>query len=208
MDPISSGSEDPTATNLLTGVVSDCCPNCHASLASDQRYCLNCGQRRGKPRFTLETMAARAGEDIEAAGPPLHRSRFSPATSMVAGVATLLLAMGVGVLIGHNTDNGPQRASAPVQVLTVGGGAGTGSAATTNGSSPAGMRGAHKAGKVKPVIVHLSPKVQQAANNAASKVLGSSNTLAPNVTQGIGQSCSGGAGCQNGTFTGNFFPNG
>jgi hypothetical protein len=58
------------------------------------------------------------------------------------------------------------------------------------------------------VIVHLTPKIQHQAAAAATKVFGQSGNLSKNVTQQQGGSCSGGAGCQNGHFTGNFFPGG
>jgi hypothetical protein len=61
---------------------------------------------------------------------------------------------------------------------------------------------------VKVTHVVVTQKVKAAATAAASKVLGSSNNLAHNATQQVGSSCNGGAGCQNGKFTGNFFPGG
>jgi hypothetical protein len=39
-------------------------------------------------------------------------------------------------------------------------------------------------------------------------VLGNSGNLASNATQQQGGACSGGAGCESGKFTGNFFPGG
>ena len=51
-------------------------------------------------------------------------------------------------------------------------------------------------------------KVKAAANNAAGQVLGTSNNLAKDPTVQVGQSCSGGAGCEGGKFTGNFFGGG
>src|ERR1700722_6408667 len=41
--------------SMLVGVPSDRCSSCGAELAVDQRYCVACGQRRGKPRFNLAT---------------------------------------------------------------------------------------------------------------------------------------------------------
>jgi hypothetical protein len=54
----------------------------------------------------------------------------------------------------------------------------------------------------------VTAKTARAATAAASKVLGSSGSIAHNATQSVGGSCSGGSGCQNGKFTGNFFPGG
>jgi hypothetical protein len=181
-------------------------------MAADQRYCLNCGERRGHARFSPDAFAVSVA--TTAAAPPVppadSRSRFSSGTTIVAGVATLLIAMGVGVLIGVNSNNTPARVPA-AQVVTVSGG---GSAASTNPTAatpatPSQKAAGAKAGKkAKRTVVHVTAKTARAATAAASKVLGSSNNLANNVQQSIGGSCSGGAGCQNGKFTGNFFPNG
>lgn len=198
-----TGTDKPT-TELVWGPVGGRCASCGAPLASDQSYCLSCGARRGKPRFPITSAVAPA----PVASPPERRPprpRGSSAATLVAGVATLLIAMGVGVLIGHySITPTAQRASAPVVVRVSGGGS---SAATTPAASnPAATKkpGSVKA-KAKTVVVRLTPKLQQKAAAAASQVFGQSGSLAKNVTQQVGTSCSGGAGCQNGKFTGNFF---
>ena len=206
MDAIRTAEEDAPTTELVTGAVGDRCANCQAALAPDQRYCVNCGARRGRPRFSYESMAAPADATI----PPRTRPpRFSSGTSLVAGVATLLIAMGVGVLIGHDSNSStPARAPAPQVITLGGGGAGTGATAgtgTTSGATPAGKA---SKGKTKVTTVHVTAKTAKAASAAAGKVLGSSNNLSNNVSQQVGGSCTGGAGCENGKFTGNFFPGG
>jgi hypothetical protein len=208
MDAIRATEEDAPTTELVTGVVGDRCANCQAPLAPDQRYCVNCGERRGRPRFSYESMAAQAAP--AAAGgpvPPRQRARFSSGTTLVAGVATLLIAMGVGVLIGNDSNSTPARAPAP-QVITVGGGAATGTTAGTGTTSGATTTGTAKTSKGKTKVVHVTAKTAKAATQAAGKVLGSSHSLSNNVTQQVGGSCTGGSGCQNGKFTGNFFPGG
>lgn len=203
-------------TELVGGVVRERCANCQAPLAPDQRYCVNCGERRGRPRFSDDTIAAQAAAGPAAAAvPPPPRSRISSGTTLVAGIATLLIAMGVGVLIGEKSSSGstPGRASAPA-VITVGGSGTTGAAAAGTGAAASGGTAAAihtkggKRGKVKVTVVHVTPKTAKAATAAASKVLGSSDSLSKNVQQQVGGNCTGGAGCQNGTFTGNFFPGG
>lgn len=208
-----SRTEDDGAptTELVTSAVDDRCAHCRAPLASEQRYCVNCGARRGKPRFTAEALAAQTSlvpASVAEPAPP-HRPRASPATTLVAGVATLLIAMGVGVLIGHNSSSTPTRAPAQ-QVITVGGGAGTAtgpaSSASTasSGGSKHSKRTAAGAHKTKVTVVHLTPKATKAAAAAATKVLGASAPKAPTVTQG--QSCAAGTpGCSNGHFSGTFF---
>jgi len=205
-------AEAPTR-ELLAGAVGDRCTNCQAPLASDQRYCVNCGERRGKPRFSYATMAAQAAAaPAEVPARPQHRSRASSGAALVAGVGTLLLAMGVGVLIGHDNNSSTRASSPGVQVVTVGGGSGSAAATPTTGASgtaggrtaAASPKAAAAAAKANVPTVHLTPKTTQAASQAAKKVLGGS---APkNPTQKVGGKCtSGTAGCQNGTFTGNFF---
>ena len=209
-DAIRAADDAPT-TELVTGVVGDRCPNCQTPLAPDQRYCVSCGERRGRPRFSYDTVAAQqVPVAATAPPPPPRRARWSSASTLVAGVATLLIALGVGVLIGHDSNSTPAKAPA-AQVITVGGGsgatgttAGTGSTASTGSSSTSGKKG----GKVKVTKVTVTAKTAKAATQAASKVLGSSKNLSSNAQQSIGGSCTGGAGCQNGKFTGNYFPSG
>jgi hypothetical protein len=176
-------------------------------MASDQRYCVNCGARRGRPRFPAEPVAS-AGDRVPApapAAPPSPQSRWGGATALIAGVGTLLLAMGVGVLIGHNTSDTPTRAAAP-QVITVGGG--TANAATTATSPTATTAKQTPQGsstKPKTAVVHVTPKVSKAAAGAASKTLGGSAPKNPTVSSG--DSCQqGDSGCgKDGKFDGSFF---
>jgi hypothetical protein len=133
----------------------------------------------------------------------------SYAATLVAGVATLLIAMGVGVLIGHDSNTSTPAHTPAAQIITVNGGGAAGGVATGAASNRTAATHRKKA-KVKPTVVHVTAKTAKAATAAASKVLGSSasKNLSRNVQQQVGGSCSGGAGCQNGKFTGNFFPGG
>jgi hypothetical protein len=208
MHPIPNHEQDDAATTeLVAGPVGDRCTNCQNPLASDQRYCVHCGQRRGKPRFSFDSLGAQAAA-AEAPEPKPHRSRVSSATTLVAGVATLLLAMGVGVLIGHDSNGSPTRASAPAQIVTVGGGAAAG-VGSSGGGATAKLKKSGKVHKTKQVVVHLNAQVKAKASAAANKVFGNNGgNLVNNPTVQPGQACSGGAGCQNGKFTGNFFGGG
>ena len=89
------------------------CPNCGARMAADQRYCLNCGHRRGEPRLPfmdavvfMESMSARRAPARRAAASPARANRSSARmnanAALIAGVATLVLAIGVGFLIGRS----------------------------------------------------------------------------------------------------------
>jgi hypothetical protein len=121
----------------------------------------------------------------------------------------LLIAMGVGVLIGQNSNNSAPRASSPpVQVVTVGGGAaGASTTASANNATAAARSTTSTKRKVKPVVVHLTAKTQAKAAAAARQVIGAGAPKNPTIQQG--QSCSAGqSGCSNGHFTGSFFNGG
>jgi hypothetical protein len=105
------------------------CRTCGAPLAADQRYCLNCGNRRAEARLAFldvlaqQVPAAAATETTTTTrrGPHGLFGRMSTNAAAVAGVACLVLALGVGVLIGGlGSDDAP--ASSP-QIITVGGAA-------------------------------------------------------------------------------------
>jgi hypothetical protein len=202
-------------------------------MAPDQRYCVDCGERRGKPRFTAPTTGAKApaGGQLPKRA-PRQRSRISASasTTLIAGVATLLLALGVGVLIGEN--NAPTPVAQKATVITVSGGAGTGTTAATapstgsstqpTASTPTTAASSGKTGskasspasskataKVAPVSATkaTSPAAVNAANQAVAKTLGSSHV--GNATAQPGQSCTAGTpGCQGGKQTGRLFGGG
>jgi hypothetical protein len=121
------------------------CAECGAPLASDQRYCLNCGHRRGGPRLPFEgTLAAGSTSGDEGS-----RSRDVSPLSAVAGVALLGVLLLVGVLIGRGNGSSPTQAPAPV-VQVGGAGADTPSgggrsvntsAGTVTSDWPAGKEG-------------------------------------------------------------------
>ena len=208
------GSPEPTR-QLSLAQSRDHCVNCGAPLASDQRYCVTCGERRGKPRFAIAGPHEEVVEEVvstRTSSTP-RRPRTSAGFNLIAGVATLLLAMGVGVLIGHNnsTNNTGRTAAAPAITINGGGAANgsTGSPAASTGSgshsSKAGTAKSKHGGSTKGAK-NAPPKIViQKASAAASKVTGGSAKVAgANATQG--SACSAGtAGCQNGKLTGNYF---
>jgi hypothetical protein len=210
---------EPPTDQLLSGPIGDRCANCDATLAADQRYCLNCGERRGRTRFAAGSAPVPSGSvttTTTTVAEPVVARRNSAGITLIAGIATLILAMGVGVLIGQN-NNAPvtqTRAAAP-QVIVNGGG---------NGSSGSGSAGSSAASTgtvkhAKPVKVIKTEKAKaakaaaaakptaaavQKAGNAAAKVTGGNNTQKPTVQPGQ-QCASGTPGCTNGKFTGTFF---
>jgi hypothetical protein len=175
---------------------SDRCRACGAPLASDQRYCVECGERRGAARFALPTPGP-AVDSAPSSRRVRRRPRMTPSATLIAGVATLLLAMGIGVLIGQVSNNGatPRAAAAPSVHVTFGGGAAStnaGATTSTTTSTPSTSSKSHKSsGKPKSATATTSVKTVQAAPP-------------PTVTVGAKGS---GAGYQNGHFTGNFFGN-
>lgn len=137
------------------------CEQCGSPLAADQRYCLNCGRRRGGPRVDYrERMRGNAaptgGEPApapavtEAKEPEKGQRDYAPLAA-VGGIAVLGLMLLIGVLIGRGDSSGT--APAPAPVVVQGGGATTagagGGAAGGEGAGSAGLGTSGGAGKSK-----------------------------------------------------------
>ncbi len=179
------------------------------AVATDQRYCLHCGQRCGEPRLPfmnavtfMDAMRTPSEALAAPAPPPRRRRRISPNAALIAGVGTLLLAMGVGVLIGHSGNQTvATNAAAPAQVITVHGG---GESETTNAAKQAGTNGGSGKGGKK---ASASANRKAATGQGAEEVLKpSAGVKLPPATAQPGSKCeSGAAGCKGGEFTGDFF---
>jgi hypothetical protein len=197
------------------------CPTCGAAMAPDQRYCLTCGHRRGDPRlpFMDAVVFMDAVKKSEQAPPitpqtakqPDRRPLMSANASLVAGVATLVLAIGVGVLIGRSGEGGSTNAAATPQVIKVGGG-GEEAEESTATSEPKGNTASKGKSKSKPSAAEKQAKAKTQAGSsgtskAAEEVLEpASGVKLPPPTTGLGDKCEEGtAGCENGQFEGNFF---
>ncbi len=192
----------PPAHPSLAPATGEQCPACGAQVAADQRYCLECGQRRGDPR--LPFMDALVFKDALAQRPPeppptlssRRRQRMSPNATLIAGVGTLMLALGVGVLIGHSGSHSASSGAPAVQVVKVP--ATGGATSTTAQASPSG--GSAKAKKAK---VSGGGGTQSAKSNPFLKTTKAAGKLpAPVVKVG---SPGHGRGYKNGHFTGSFF---
>jgi len=204
------GAQPPAASpatavhHSLVAATGEQCPSCGHPIASDQRYCLSCGQRCGDPRLPFMNAvtfmdAMKRPAAAASPPPPPKRRRLSPNAALIASVGTLLLAMGVGVLIGRS---GSDTAAAPQQQapIVIESGGGTESpTASTAGAAP----GAKKSSKPNK---KAAAKAKQAAESGegAADVLHPKVELAPPTVE-VGGKCSSGAGCKNGEFTGEFF---
>lgn len=118
------------------------CAGCGSLLAADQRYCLNCGKRRGGPRVEYrQRTPATAGAPSQIPPPqpdpeqPVKAERDFAPLAAVGGIAVLGLMLLVGVLIGRG-DGDSVPAPAPV-VLPAGAGAATAQAGGGNGGGEA-----------------------------------------------------------------------
>jgi hypothetical protein len=199
----------------------DNCPNCGASLAPDQRYCLACGQRRGEPRLPfmdavvfMESAKRPVQAETAAAPipPPDRRPFMSANASLVAGVATLVLAIGVGVLIGRSGDGGSSNAASPApQIIRVGGGGEVASTARSKeGKDSTNTRSGSN--KPKSATETKAKKKLQTGDSGTTKAVEEVYEPAPGVKiappeQKVGGECDPSvAGCgSSGKFEGNFF---
>jgi hypothetical protein len=182
-------------------------------MAADQRYCLECGIRRGDPRlpfmdavvFMNALKHPAASTQPSPAPAPERRSRMTANASLIAGVATLVLAIGVGVMIGQSGDNGSSVASAPApQIIKVGSGGGETATAPAAGSASEIDGGKGKAKKTKAPEKAIDASGTSEAAAEVLKPAGDVKLPPPTVKPG-GKCESGAAGCEGGEFTGDFF---
>jgi hypothetical protein len=141
------------------------CPSCGTTLAADQRFCLECGERRGEPRLpfmdgrTQPVLAPQPPTPVSPVPMP-RRGSAAAGLSLIAGIGVLLLAMGVGVLIGNS--NGRSAASnRPMQVIAapavIGATAATGATGSTDatGSTAATAATTVKKQNLPPPVVKV-----------------------------------------------------
>jgi len=213
MPPLPVGDANTSSLPPAPTLVSasgDACPNCGATVAADQRYCIECGERRGDPRLpfmdgrsAIEASSAPAQATPYGAyayAPPIAPNRkWSSGLAMLATLGLLVLAMGVGVLIGN--DGGSSNATAQQPVIIGGAGA---TAAT--GASDA--TAASKDSSSKTAAASSSDGDGNTSSGVDAEALAKKNgvKLAP-PTVDLGEKCSkGSVGCSDGgEFTGDYF---
>jgi hypothetical protein len=172
-----AGGTQPNA-GVQTTAGEESCAHCGAPLARDQRYCLECGTPRtylsGMLLERLRTPAGQAQPGTSGQAPPNGVAPYGTAASssawprsnvltLIAGIGVLLLAMGVGVLIGRSGGSSSAATPAP-QVITVGGGTGgasTGAATTptTPAETPASTKPSGSGAAAKSSPTKLAPGV-------------------------------------------------
>lgn len=117
---------EPRLDLATLGEEGDTCAECGAGLATDQRYCLNCGTRRGGSRLEYEQMlfagANSGGGAIAPAGAaPVARipavRDWSPITA-VGSIAVLGVMLLLGVLIGKDDNNNTTQVTAAPATAT------------------------------------------------------------------------------------------
>jgi hypothetical protein len=177
------------------------CANCGAPLAADQRYCLACGARRGSARRPfargsaaatgVTTAVTRLGETPEAA-------RLRTNLSVLGALACLLLALGIGVLIGRGGADRTTGKPAPAQVITVNGAAAPAATTTTpagtdttpatpanpkaakpKASASKSAKGSKSTNKATQNLNKLSGKAYQKQSQKLPKVVGSGGKPPP-----------------------------
>ncbi len=173
-----SGAEQQPQSPPTAGGVEPC-PQCGALLAADQRYCLNCGRRRGEPRLDFRRQRpAAAGQNghapVESAAAPAPDQRkqrdYTPLAA-AGGIAVLGLMLLVGVLIGRgNGDN-----SAPTQptqvVVPQPEGSGASSGAEETGALETKAKPSKKAKSARKAAKNVAPPAAITASEDELKAL-------------------------------------
>src|SRR5262245_3757175 len=130
------------------------CSSCGAPLAADQRYCLNCGERRGDTRVDYARHLAANGAGGNGNGAAAGRSRSGgdrDLTPLLAlgGLFALGVMLAVGVLIGKGGNSGSSSSGPAVVHVqgTAGGTASTGSSKNVSNTSGGAFKSDWPSGK-------------------------------------------------------------
>jgi hypothetical protein len=135
----------------VLGKEGDTCEQCGSALAVDQRYCLNCGWRRGESRVDYEqrllsngaVSANGAANGAAVAAPGPVQQQWTPAFAILA-IALLGVMLLLGVLIGKKGNDNTQTVAAQAAPTTTATAATptTDTTATTAAAKPAKGAGA------------------------------------------------------------------
>jgi hypothetical protein len=132
------GTGDGETVGLpVVGQEGDTCEQCGSVLATDQRYCINCGWRRGEARVDYERRLAggnsTANGAMPAAAPPAQQ--WSPVVA-IGAIALLGVFLLLGVLIGKKDNNTTQTVAAQAPTTTTTAATPTDTTATTASKQP------------------------------------------------------------------------
>ncbi len=196
--PLAGTEETGTPLAAPLSISHEQCSACGATLAPDQRYCVECGQRCGAPRLPFTDRLAQGAQQQPSSRPRPARARASINNTVIAGIGTLLLAMGIGVLIGRTGNGSSSKSGTPaVQVVTV---PGTAAAAPSGESATSTSATSTTAGKSS------SKGASSGATTTKSTGAAPKKAAAPPAKAVVKVGSPGkGPGYQKGKFTGNFF---
>ena len=144
----STPDKDVTVDLPVLGKEGDTCEQCGSALAVDQRYCLNCGWRRGETRVDYETRlnggaaasnGATAPNGAVATATPASQ-QWTPAFAILA-IALLGVMLLLGVLIGKKGNDNTQTVAAQAAPTTTTAAAPTPTTATTASNNKAAKGG-------------------------------------------------------------------
>lgn len=117
--------KDITVDLPVLGKEGDTCEQCGSTLAVDQRYCLNCGWRRGETRVDYETRLNGGAAASNGATAPNGAVATAPQPSQQWTPAFAILAIGLlgvmlllGVLIGKKGNDNTQTVAAQAAPTT------------------------------------------------------------------------------------------
>jgi hypothetical protein len=116
-----TGEHQTEAIGLpVVGQEGDTCEQCGSALATDQRYCLNCGWRRGEARVDYETRlngGVQPSPNGTAAAPAASSTPWTPVVA-IGAIAVLGVMLLLGVLIGKKDNNSTQTVAAQAAPTT------------------------------------------------------------------------------------------
>lgn len=92
--------EGAQQVTLLGNTATDRCLICSAEMTPDQRYCVECGTRRGAVRF--KAPRATPKRELATSTPAGISSHVSPTVTRWLAILVVLVALGVGILIGNS----------------------------------------------------------------------------------------------------------
>jgi hypothetical protein len=124
----------------VVGQEGETCEQCGSVLATDQRYCLNCGRRRGESRVDYESRlnsGVQPANGAVAASSATGNPQWTPVFAILA-IALLGVMLLLGVLIGKKgNNNGTQTVAAQAAPTTTAAAAPTDTTATTASNTKA-----------------------------------------------------------------------